>query len=577
MKNKHNAAKTHRLDTILYFIERNPISDRFFLKLTFLVFFVTLLWLGLSFNEGYIFETPTDGGTIIEGVVGIPRFVNPILAVTRADQDMTALVYGSLLRLSPDGALAPHVAESIELQPDGRTYHVTIRKDVVFHDGTPLTARDVAYTILLIQNPNLKSPLQGNWNDVLVEELGEYELNVVIAEPYAPFIENFTVGILPRHIWDELPIEQLPFSQHNTEPIGSGPFKITSVKRDSTGLINAYELSAFNEAIDPPRIDTFIVRFYQNETLLVSAFNSDSIMNSSYLPQESMREVANNGTQIIEEPLPRVFAIFLNQNRSTALRDPAVRRALSAAIDRQMLVDTVLDGFGVPSSSPVPPSKNEVESFSTSSATSSIMNPDEILEAGGWETGPQGNWQKTFDEEPITLSVTIATANTPSFEETANAIATAWREIGVLVSIEQFEQADLLQGVIRPRNFEALLFGNDLSRSVDLYPFWHSSQKDDPGLNVSQYTNIEVDSLLETARSSTDQAERTEALQGIRTILSKEVPAIFLYVPTFTYVVNDHINVSEMRGITRPYERFANVSEWHVETGELWPIFYTEK
>lgn len=569
--------KHRRLDSILHFIERNPISDRFILKLTLLVLIGSLLSIGLSFNNNYVSEIPTNGGIIVEGVVGIPRFVNPVLAVTRADQDTSALIYGGLLKLSPEGTLVENIAEKVELQPDGRTYHVTLRNDVVFHDGTPLTARDVAYTYALIQNPNLKSPLRGNWNGVLVEELSEQELNIVIKEPYTPFIENFTVGILPRHIWDELPIEQFPFSQHNTEPIGTGPFKITSVKRDRSGLINSYELSAFSESLQPPKIDTFIVRFYQNESLLEEAFKHGDIMNTSNLVPPALSEVETSGARVVEEPLPRLFSVFLNQNRSTVLRDLSVRKALSQAIDRTELVNEVLDGFGVPSTTPVPPRKNAIESVSTSTASSTDVSPADILEAGGWRKNEDGAWQKNINDEPITLTVTIATVNSPVFEETANFIAEAWKDIGVLVSVEQFEQADLLQGVIRPRNFEALLFGTDLSRFVDLYPFWHSSQKDDPGLNVSQYANIEVDDLLEISRTSTSTKGRDEALEEIVSIIDKDLPAIFLYTPTFTYVVNNNISISPLTGIDRSYERFSNVSDWHVETGELWPFFHTEK
>jgi peptide/nickel transport system substrate-binding protein len=159
---------------------------------------------------------PVAGGSITEGIVGIPRFVNPVLAVTRADQDMSALLYSGLMKINEEGVLVPDMAESVTVSDDGRTYNVLVRRDTRFHDDTPLTARDVAFTIGLIQNPDLKSPLRGNWAGVTVEEISEYELNIVLDEPYTPFIENFTVGIIPRHIWSSLPIEQVPFSQRNT-------------------------------------------------------------------------------------------------------------------------------------------------------------------------------------------------------------------------------------------------------------------------------------------------------------------------------------------------------------------------
>lgn len=129
--------------------------------------------------------------------MGTPRFVNPVLAVTRADKDISALVYDGLMRLGAEGTLVPNVAESVTVSEDGLTYNVTLKQNIHFHDGTPLTARDVAFTVLRMQNPVLNSPLRANFDGISVEEIGEYELNFVLPEAYGPFIENLTFGILP--------------------------------------------------------------------------------------------------------------------------------------------------------------------------------------------------------------------------------------------------------------------------------------------------------------------------------------------------------------------------------------------
>ena len=181
-------------------IEKKPVSDRLLLRALFFGIIGTLVWGILSINDAYLAATPVPGGTIVEGVVGIPRFVNPVLAVTRADQDMSALLFSGLMKINDEGILVPDLAESVTVSDDGRTYNVLVRRDARFHDDTPLTARDVAFTIGLIQNPDLKSPLRGNWAGITIEEISEYELNIVLDEPYTPFIENFTIDIIPRHI-----------------------------------------------------------------------------------------------------------------------------------------------------------------------------------------------------------------------------------------------------------------------------------------------------------------------------------------------------------------------------------------
>lgn len=173
----------------------------------------------------------------------------------------------------------------------------------------------------------------------------------------------------------------------------------------------------------------------------------------------------------------------------------------------------------------------------------------------------------------MTLSVTLTTANTPLFDATATFIAERWEQLGVAVSVSQFEQADLVQAIIRPRDFETLLYGAEIGRQADLYPFWHSSQKNDPGLNIAQYTNIDVDAYLQRLRTQQDEAEWQSAIANVETIISNEAPAVFLFVPTFNYVLDRHVTATQLTGLSKPSERFANVSKWHIRSNDLWPIF----
>jgi peptide/nickel transport system substrate-binding protein len=576
MASHNNGRRFSLSNTYFSFIERRKISDRFLFNLALIAVFISVLSAVLTANALFLTSVPTPGGTIVEGIVGTPRFVNPVLAITRADHDMVALVYSGLMKLDEQGNLANDIAESIELSEDGRTYHVLLRKGVRFHNGSELTARDVAYTIALIQNPDLKSPLRGNWDGVLVEELGDHEMNIVLEEPYAPFSENLTVGILPRELWDELPIEQVPFSQNNTEPIGTGPYRVTDVLRNKSGLINAYKLSAFDASNYNPNITTVVFNFYQNEDELLTALKNKEIASSPSISSENFAAVDTHTYNIIQTPLPRTFAVFLNQNKSAALRDRSVRRALDAAIDKDALVAAVLDGYGIPTDSPVPVGFTPVEFSSSTDASTTpthTQEAEEILREGGWSKTENGTWEKEIDDAAVTLSISITTPNTPLFDETATYIADVWRALGVEVNVSQFEQTDLVQSIIRPRDFEALLYGADIGRQADLYPFWHSSQKNDPGLNIAQYTNIDVDSLLQKMRIEKEENARMAALKTAETIIKDERPAIFLFVPTFGYVLDKSVTATPFTKISKQSERFANISKWHIRSNNLWPIF----
>lgn len=574
---------SHLIETI----ELAPTSDRLVLRLLLFIGIGTGIFLLLSFNESAMRLVPGHGGTLTEGIVGTPRFVNPALAITRADRDATALVYSGLMRLAPDGELVPELAESITVSDDGLTYNIVLRRDARFHDGTPLTSRDVAFTIQLIQDPDLKSPLRGNWSDVTVEVIGEYELNVVLSEPYAPFIENFTLGIMPQHVWSELPIEQLPFSQHNTAPIGSGPFEIARVQRDSAGLIDGYTLRPADEHWSDPRLASIELRFFENEDTLAEAFADGAIMSTTHLPPQVAASLPRETAHIIEEPLPRIFGLFLNQNRSPALRDAAARAALSAAIDREAVIDIALAGFGVPTTRPVlfptstvPLAATSTPEIATSSATATLpqlARAEELLREGGWAMNDVGVWEKRIDGQDVELAFTISTSNEPLFTTVAEEVAAQYRALGVEVTLEQYEQSGLVQSVIRTRDFESLLFGIDLNRAQDLYPFWHSSQQNDPGLNIAQYANITVDDLLEKARAEQDRSARIATTLEAAAIITEEAPAIFLFVPTLTYAVDPVLVIPPIANLGTPSDRFMNAADWYTRTSRVWPIFASDE
>jgi len=541
--------------------------------MAFVAVLVSFLYAVYTANALFLTSVPSQGGAIVEGIVGTPRFVNPVLAITRADHDMVELVYSGLMKINEEGDLVPDIAESVDVSEDGKVYTIKLRNGVRFHNGTELTVKDFIFTVGLIQNPDLKSPLRGNWDGVALEEISDHDLTITLQEAHAPFMENLTVGILPRELWDELPIEQIPFSQHNTQPIGSGPYRVTDVLRNKTGLINAYKLSAFDASNQNPNINTVVFNFYQNEEELLEALRTRAISSTPSLSLENLDVVDTSTYNVIQTPLPRTFALYFNQNKSAALRDSSVRKALNAAINKEELVNTVLMGYGIPTSSPVPEGFTVVESSSSTALDVQHETAEDILRAGGWNKTPEGTWQKEIDKEQVTLSISITTANTPVFDKTATYIANAWKALGVDVHIAQFEQADLVQAIIRPRDFETLLYGTDIGRQADLYPFWHSSQKNDPGLNIAQYTNIDVDALLAKVRTEKDAGVRSQALAQAEAIIVEELPAIFLFVPTFTYVLDKDVTATPFTRISKPSERFANISKWHTRSYNLWPIF----
>ena len=263
--------------------------------------------------------------------------------------------------------------------------------------------------------------------------------------------------------------------------------------------------------------------------------------------------------------------MFINQNKSPALRDLSARKALDEAVNRTTLIEDTLGGYGNPLTNPIPPGFGVVGG---AAPESSLDIARDILRNGGWKLNSESQiWEKTIDGTLTPLSFSIATVNNSTFEATAEFLQSTWQSLGASVTIKQFEQSDLTQSIIRPRDYETLLFGTQLGRPLDYYSFWHSSQRNDPGLNVALYANITTDSILSEMRRNTKTEARDDAIIRFTEELQKETPAIFLYAPELLYVFPNHIVGATFTGVGEPHERFRRIQTWYIQTESVWPFF----
>lgn len=568
------------LNRAFHFIETLPPSDKFILKtLIFTSFIVSIVGIGIT-SKAFSIYVPEKGGSLTEGIIGTPRFINPLLAATPADKDMVGLIYSGLMRLGPDGNLIPDMAESITPSDDGLTYNVVLKEGLKFHDDTPVTVDDIIFTVSKAQDPALKSPLQGNWTGVSMERISDREMNFVLTQPYAPFLENLTLGILPHAIWENATIEELPFSQHNSEPIGSGPYTIKSITRNHSGIPESYTLTPFkNYHGQLPYIEKLTLSFFANEDALGAALLSHKVESAANLSPSLLNHLMDTGKDyytLYRSPLPRTFVLFFNQNENPALRDHAVREALNVAINRERIVKDVLGGYALPIDGPLPPGFG-FEATYVGTTTSDLARLDEardILRNGGWKINDTtGLWEKKSGSDTLELKFSISTINTAAFEGTAELLQNTWSELGIAVDVKKFEQSDFSQSIIRPRKYEALLFGTAVGRELDFYSFWHSSQRSDPGLNVALYGTIQTDSILADARTNMKSDERKILYTTFAKEMQEDLPALFLYVPEFTYIAPSSIHNISFTGLASPQERFSTIERWYKNTASIWPTF----
>ncbi len=549
------------------------------------IFTILVIMLALStlfilqgINKHFMVSVPTRGGTLSEGIVGVPRFINPILAFSDADKDMSSLIYSGLIRKDTNGILVPDLADKYEISEDKLTYVFTLRSGVSFHDGEPLTADDVLFTIEKVKDSIIKSPEKNRWDGVTAEKIDDSTIQFTLRQPYASFLNNTTLGILPEHIWNNSPIE---LNAGNTNPIGSGPFMIKSLNRKETGIINQYELVPFKLfTTGAPYLENIFVKFYDNQDEAIQALKNGDITQLSSLDPEKITSLEKSNYRIETSVLPRVFGLFFNHNQNQIFLNKTVVNAINDAIDKDRIVEEVLYNYGISVNNPIPRALASYSSLSspTSKSRKEILEQVEAsLAKDGWTKNDEGFLQKivTANGKKTTslLEFSISTGNAEELAKSAELIQEDLAKVGIKVEVKTFEVGNLNQGVIRPRKYDALLFGQIINRESDLFAFWHSSQRKDPGLNVASYTNAKVDKILEDAFVTLDEASREKKYAEFEAEIKKDMPAVFLYSPKFIYIVSKDLKGLNMEHLISTSERFNNVSQWYTKTDNVWKIF----
>src|SRR3989344_734327 len=477
-------------------------GERLALYVLSAVLSVSALTLLAQANGAVSVTTPSHGGSLTEGVVGPARFINPLLAISGPDKDLTTLVYSGLMRATPEGDLIPDLARSYEISEDGTTYTFTLRDGLAFHDGVPLTSDDVFFTIQHAQNPEVKSAKRADWEGVVVSTPDARTIIFTLPHAYAPFLENTTLGILPKHLWENVSAEEFPFDPLNTHPIGSGPYWVKDFETNATGAATQYELASFSKfALGEPYIKKITFLFYPNEEALIAAFNAGHVDSLAGISPTEVEKLTRSNAYIARMPLPRTFGVFFNQSKNAVLTDISARAALDAAVDKEHIIKEVLKGYGVPLEGPIPPSilsgaqaampgpiqKETTENVPANENTNEHAEEAKaILSRNGWTFDEAASvWKK----KNVTLELTLATADEPALSESAQMVAEAWQATGIKVETQVYPLSEFNSIVLRPRNYDAVLFGEVVGRTLDLFAFWHSSQRNDPGLNLALYTN----------------------------------------------------------------------------------------
>lgn len=504
---------------------------------------------------------PKEGGNISEVISSVPQNLNPIFAsLNDADRDVSELIYAGLLKYNEDGELESDLAKKYRSTSEGKVYIFTLKDNIYWSDGEKITADDVLFTMDTIQNPSTQSPLKVLFQGVKVRKVDQNSIKFVLDNPYPSFLENFTLKIIPRHTFQETDPRDLS-SFIPEEIASSGPFKIEKILKNGEKIerISLEANEKYNDGV--PYIKKFDLIFKETEEeALKLKSKTTNFGDLSPKDKNGMQKKYN----VYSLYSPRYFALFLNQTRAP-LNMKEVKGAMVLATPKDKITEEVFDGQARKAEGLFLPENNirgkyKIYKYNLKAAKEKLKN-------SGWkDTNNDGAREKKINGQTMTLNFTIYTVEQSELESASRIIKESWEKIGIKIEVKTLQPQELLQTIIKSRRYEILLFGHSLMMKPEPYSFWHSSQVNYPGLNLSLYKNDDVDKMLEKAREERELSKRNKILSSVRKKIAEDIPAIFLYSPDYLYALKKNIKGFDGKYIIDPSKRFIDVQKWYIKT-----------
>lgn len=517
-----------------------------------------------------IIPQPTSGGIYTEGLIGGLGRLNPLFDVNNpADRDIDRLIFSGLFKFDAKGISQPDLAESWGVSLDGKIYNITIRSNAIWHDGQPVTSDDFIFTLGLIQNEISTVPgdVRSMWDQVKVTALDNKTLRFELAESFTPFMDYLTFGILPKHVLGSIPVDQLLASDFNIHPIGSGPFQFDSLMVEN-GQIKGVVLKVFPQYYGQiPYIQQVAFQFYPTPQSAMDAYRQGEVIGISQISQEILSEALNEPNfSLYSSRLPKISMVLLNLNNPEVsfFQDKELRHALMLGLNRQWIVDRILNGQAIVADSPILPGNwayyDGVEKY-TFDQSESIS----ILKSSGYSLNPDGSGVR--EKENISLSFTLLYPDDEQHALIAKSIQTDWQSLGVQVELKPVDYQTLLNDYLIPRSYQAALIDQDFTNThdPDPYPFWHQAEATG-GQNFSQWDNRTASEYIEQARVIIDTTFRAKLYRNFQILFAKELPAILLYYPVFTFGVDSQVSGVQTSPLYETSDRLNSIANWYLVT-----------
>lgn len=510
---------------------------------------------------------PVKGGFYTEALVGSLQRLNPMLDFGNpADRDIDRLIYSRLITFDERGSAVGDLASGWGVSRDGTVYNFELKPDITWHDGEPLTADDVLFTTELLRNGGdyVPSDLQEFWSGIEVVKLSPNSLQFKLPEPFSPFLDYLSFGILPGHILSGKTMDEIKDMDFNIQPVGSGPYKFERliVEEDQiSGLV----LSAYDGYYGTaPFIEQLIFRYYPDSAAALQAYRAGQVQGISHISQDALpAALAEPNLAVYTGRLPELSMVLFNlkNDETSFFQDANLRRALYMGINRQYIVDRIFAGQAILADGPIFPGTWAFYD-ATPRVELDVETAKTLLDEAGFPVNPE-NTSERVSSDGMTLKFTLLHPDTDLHRQVAEAIQQDWAGLGVAVTLEAVSYDVLVMERLANREYQAALVDLNLAQypDPDPYPFWDSIQATG-GQNYSQWDDKIASEYLEEARITVDVGERARLYRNFQVIFTDELPSLPLYYPVYNYGVDRQIQGVRMGPLLDTSDRFATILQW---------------
>lgn len=530
---------------------------------------VALLLLSQQPVTTIILPEAAPGGIYTEALIGSMGRLNPMLDWNNpADRDVNRLLFSGLVKFDSRGLPQPDLVDSWGVSADGKVYNFSIRSNALWHDGTPVTSDDVIFTIEMIKSTGSLFPqdIKDLWSQILVKRLDDKTFQFTLPEPFSPFLDYVTFGILPKHLLESVPADQLATAEFNLSPVGTGPYKFGELIVSNSQITGVVLVANQDYFLGAPFVEQVVFRYFPNSASALDAYRQGEVLGISQLTQDVLESALQEpGLSVYTSRLPQMGLVFLNLNNPTVgfLQDANVRRALMLGLNRTVIVSHILKGQAIVADSPILPGSwayyDEIEKFPYDpEAAIQLLNKEGYIFTAGSSV-------RSKDGQPLTF--TLVHPDDEIHTQIAQAIQSDWALIGVQINLQSVPYDSMVNDYLTTRNFEAALGDLSTSRTPDPDPylFWHQAEATG-GQNYSQWDSRTASEFLETARTAADFNERARLYRNFQVVFAKELPSLPLYYPVYSYGVDAQVQGVQVAPMYDISDRLALINEWYLVT-----------